>query len=88
MLKQMPSKHSPRRSSRGDADGVKRGAGEFGDIWDRFAARRFASNRAWAFPLLLRRVDLSNETGTITLHVEFENDELADAFQREFISSQ
>jgi len=38
--------------------------------------------------LLLRRVDLSNETGTITLHVEFENDELADAFQREFISSQ
>ena len=31
---------------------------------------------------------LSNETGTITVHVEFENDELADAFQREFISSQ
>jgi hypothetical protein len=30
---------------------------------------------------------LSSETGTITIHVEFENEVLADAFQREFVGS-
>jgi hypothetical protein len=54
-------------------------------------ADTFAHMRIWLDHQDCVPVDfgqLSNETGTIIIHVEFENDDLADAFQREFIGSQ